>query len=141
MDNHKQFSSEAEQQKYDMQQLIGNTLRIGVTLACIIAFIGGIIYLTSHGSEAFNIETYRNFEYGHAEAHAEYTTLTGIWQGLTSGTAFGWIQTGVIILLLTPIMRVLLSLLDFIKQHDWLYAVITAVVLGVIISNSLGGLK
>lgn len=48
-----------------------------------------------------------------------------------------WIQTGVIVLILTPVMRVVLSLFDFLRERDWLYAVITSVVLAVIIANSL----
>ena len=47
-----EFKTEAERQKYDMQQLIGNTLRIGVSLACLVAFVGGIIYLAKHGSRS-----------------------------------------------------------------------------------------
>ena len=39
----------------------------------------------------------------------------------------------------TPIARVVLSLFDFIVEQDWLYVAITAIVLTVIISNSLGG--
>ena len=73
--------------------------------------------------------------------HADYTTLRGIFAGLASFSAVGWIQTGVLILILTPIMRVLLSLIDFLKDRDWLYAIITAIVLAVIISNSIEGFK
>lgn len=124
--------------KHDIQQLIGNTLRTGVTLACAVAFIGGVILLARHGGEAFDLTRYKDFSYA-ADHPATYTTLPGIWQGLRHFTAAGWIQTGVLILILTPIMRVALSLLDFIQERDWLYALITAVVLAVIISNSLGG--
>ena len=38
-------------------------------------------------------------------------------------------------------MRVFLSLIDFLKDRDWLYAIITAIVLAVIISNSIEGFK
>lgn len=127
--------------KHDIQQLVGNTLRLGVSLACLVAFVGGIIYLVSHGGEAFDLSTYQHFSYGNAAEHADYTTLSGIFSGLTAFTAVGWIQTGVLILILTPIMRVALSLLDFVQERDWLYAAITAVVLAVIISNSLEGFK
>ena len=41
--------------------------------------------------------------------------------------------------MLTPIMRVVLSLVDFSIQRDWLYVAITATVLVVIIVNSLVG--
>ena len=79
---------------------------------------------------------YSTFSY--ADAHpAEYTTLSGIWQGVCSMNAMSWIQMGVIALLLTPIVRVLLSLVGFLSERDWLYSVITAIVLAVIIANSI----
>lgn len=120
----------------DLQQLIGNTLRWGVTIACILAAIGGALYLWHHGSEP--MPDYSHFDYNDPACHpAEYTTLEGIWQGVLNGTARSWIQLGVIALILTPIMRVVLSLVDFVRERDWLYAAITAVVLAVIIGNSL----
>lgn len=127
------IQKEAREQ-HDMQQLIGNTLRIGVFTAAFIALLGGIIYLVKHGAEP--MPDYTHFAY--SDHHdASYTTLHGILSGVCDFTASGWIQLGVIVLFLTPIMRVVLSLLDFVKQRDWLYAAITAVVLGVIIVNSL----
>ena len=47
----------------------------------------------------------------------------------------------VLVLILTPILRVALSLIDFLKERDWLYAFITAVVLAVILINSFEGMK
>lgn len=122
---------------WDMQVVISNTLRWGVTIASVIAFVGGILYLCSHGTEP--MPDYQHFAYGEAAtAHPEYTTPSGIIDGLCHGSAYSWIQLGVVCLLLTPIMRVVLSLIDFVREHDWLYATISAIVLGVIISNSLG---
>lgn len=125
-----------QKKKHDIQQLIGNTLRWGVSIACFIAFIGGIIYLCQHGNDA--MPDYTHFDYD--EAHpAVYTTLSGIWNGLWSMTSQSWIQLGVVALILTPIMRVFLSLVDFLEEHDWLYSAITAIVLSIIIFNSIGG--
>ena len=122
----------------DIQQLIGNTLRIGVTLACAIALVGGLLYLLQHGGEP--AKDYSHFPCTASDAErAAYTTLGGIWHSLCALTAVGWIQTGVIVLLLTPIMRVALSLVDFVRERDWLYAAISAVVLTVIILNSIEG--
>lgn len=123
--------------KHDLQQIIGNTLRWGVTIACTIAAIGGIIYLSRHGSEP--LPDYTTFDYGTASGAADYTTLTGIWQGVLAGSGRSCIQLGVLALILTPITRVVLSLFDFLQERDWLYSTITAVVLAVIISNSIGG--
>ena len=123
--------------KHDLQQIIGNTLRWGVTIACTIAAIGGVIYLSRHGSEP--LPNYTTFDPATAAAQTDYTTLSGIWEGVTTGHGRSFIQLGVLALILTPITRVVLSLFDFLQERDWLYAAITAVVLAVIISNSIGG--
>ena len=124
----------------DIQLLISRTLRWGVSLACIVATIGGILYLWHHGSESLSLDTFRQFSY-QAEHAQSYTTLGGILHGFLHFTPIGWIQTGVLIIILTPIVRVLLSLVDFLHERDWLYASISAVVLTVIIANSIGGFK
>ena len=117
-----------------MQQLIGSTLRVGVMTACCIAILGGIYYLISHGSES--IHDYYKF---HGEP-TTLTSLTGIFTGLFQFQAANWIQLGVLVLMLTPITRIILSLVDFAHQRDWLYVGITTIVFLVILSNSLGGL-
>ena len=111
----------------DIQLLISRTLRWGVSIACLVAFVGGILFLVFHGSEPFELAQYQNFSY-EAPHPAEYTTLPGILQGFCQFSAIGWIQTGVLLLILTPILRVLLSFFDFVKERDWLYAAITAAV-------------
>ena len=121
----------------DIQQLIGNTLRWGVILACLLATIGGVYYLMQHGLDP--VLDYRHFEAANAAAQLNFTTLGGLWQGILHGDAASCIQVGVIVLILTPIARVVLSFFDFIVEQDWLYVAITAIVLTVIISNSLGG--
>lgn len=121
----------------DIQQLIGNTLRWGVILACLLASIGGIYYLLQHGLDT--VPNYRHFDIVSAAAQSNITTFNGLWQGILHGDAASCIQVGVIVLILTPVARVVLSLFDFIVEQDWLYVAITALVLGIIVSNSLGG--
>lgn len=125
---------ETLKQKHDMQQLIGNALRIGVVQACIVAAIGGIIYLVHHGAEP--MPDYTQF---HIDKEAAHTSLEGIFSGLAAGSASEWIQLGVVLLILTPIVRILLSLFDFARERDWLYVGITALVFLVILLNSIGG--
>lgn len=124
----------------NIQILIARTLRWGVATACLIGLIGGILYLVHHGHEPFDPAIYRNFSYS-ANHAPELTTLGGIITGFCHFTPVGWIQTGVLVLILTPILRVALSLIDFLKERDWLYAFITAVVLAVILINSFEGMK
>lgn len=120
----------------DMRRTIAFTLRLGVMLACLIAAVGGALYLLKHGGEP--MPDYTHFSYT-AAPPPEYTTLSGILSGVCHFTAMGWIQLGVVVLLLTPIVRVVLSLIEFALQRDRLYTAITAAVLLVILCNSLGG--
>lgn len=124
-------------EKTDIQLLIARTLRWGVGIACALAVVGGAMYLWQHGGEP--MKDYTHFPADAESSQTAYTTLEGIFSGVMGLTAVGWIQLGVVVLLLTPMMRVALSLVDFVKERDWLYAFITAVVLAVIIVNSIGG--
>lgn len=123
-----------------LQILIARTLRIGVSFACMVAFVGGVLYLIEEGDRPFDISVYRDFSYDVPHS-ADYTTIDGVLSGFFDFSAVGWIQSGVLILILTPILRVMLSLFDFLGERDWLYSVISAVVLAIIFSNSLGGFK
>lgn len=123
-----------QQSPSDLRNLIGNTLRIGVVLACVVAAIGGVIYLVSHGAEP--MPDYTRFV---ADPDAAHTSLQGIVGGVAVGSAPEWIQLGVVLLILTPVMRILLSMLDFARERDWLYVGITALVFLVILLNSIGG--
>ena len=118
-------------QNRDIKKLIGNTLRWGVTIACAIALVGGGSYLFQHGGDP--VKDYSLFD----ASHPDYSTLGGIFGGFFNFKAAGIIQVGVIALLLTPIMRVLLSLIDFLQERDWLYAFITSIVLAIIFVNSI----
>ena len=53
---------------HDMRGLIGNTLRIGVSAACLVAFIGGVLYLFQHGAE--QLPDYSPLTYGAASSPA-----------------------------------------------------------------------
>ncbi|WP_316747611.1 DUF1634 domain-containing protein [Pedobacter gandavensis] len=119
---------------YDMQQLIGQVLRIGVLSSGIVAIIGGIWYLFQSGS---GIPDYTVFN----GEPAGYTSLPGIIKGLKAGSAKEIIQLGVVILIATPILRIVFSLFSFILEKDKLYVVISSIVLLIILFSMFAGLK
>lgn len=118
-----------------LQRIIVLTLRWGVAIACCLASLGGIYYLWKHGSNP--LPDYYNFSYETAAQNTAYTSFTGILSGVLQLQALSWIQVGVLVLVGTPIVRILLSLIDFSRQKDWFYVGITLVVLGIIVGNSL----
>lgn len=119
----------------DIQQFIGNLLRVGVLSASAIALIGGILYLSIHG-----LETRPDYHQFHNEPVA-YTHLTGILNGVLSGNAGSIMQLGVVVLILTPIMRVACSLFSFAVEKDKMYVIITSIVLCIILFSMFCGIK
>ncbi|WP_321436836.1 DUF1634 domain-containing protein [uncultured Bacteroides sp.] len=119
----------------DLQRIIGTLLRIGVVSASIIALIGGVIYLSVHGMES--MPDYSKF---HNEAPI-YTHLSGIISGVLSLNARSIMQLGVVVLIMTPIMRVICSLFSFGMEKDRMYVIITFVVLSIILFSMFTGMK
>jgi uncharacterized membrane protein len=119
----------------DLQKIIGTLLRFGVVTASIIALIGGIIYLSVHGMEMRPV--YNTF---HGEPSA-YTSLAGIMNKVFSLDARGIMQLGAVVLIMTPILRVVCSLFSFAIEGDRMYVVITLVVLSVILFSMFSGVK
>jgi uncharacterized membrane protein len=118
---------------YDVEQMIGQVLRYGVLLSGSVAIIGGIWYLYQQGS---GIPHYTKFN----GEPAGYTSFSGIYRGLLTGSATEIIQLGVVILIATPIIRIMFSLVSFILERDKLYIIITAIVLSIILFSMFGGL-
>ena len=119
---------------YDMQQLIGQVLRYGVLISGAVAIIGGILYLFQQGAGVPNYTTFNGEPKG-------YTSIGGIAKGLGSGSATEIIQLGVLVLIATPIIRIVFSLFSFALERDKLYVGITLIVLTIIMLSTFGGLK
>lgn len=120
---------------FNFQQFLGQTLRIGVFTASLVAIIGGTFYLIAHGGDTMPDYTKFSPQLG----AASYTSILEIYHGVLSFKPLEIIQFAVCLLILTPIMRVALSLFGFVIERDWLYVIITFIVLFVIFSNLFEG--
>ena len=117
----------------DFQTIIGNLLRYGVWISLSVAFIGGIVYLMHHSSD---IEDYSVF---HENDKNIFEVISTIYSGVIQGNGESLIFFGIILLFLTPVLRVLLSLFSFLLEKDYLYVWITLIVIFIIlVSVSLG---
>jgi uncharacterized membrane protein len=116
----------------DIQLVIGWTLRIGVFTAICIVFFGGIFYLYRHGNSIADYHLFKgvpNF----------IDSASGIINGMLTLRGQAIIQGGIILLIATPVIRVLISAIGFILEKDYLYTVITLVVLLIIFISMLSG--
>jgi uncharacterized membrane protein len=116
----------------DMQVVIGWVLRIGVILSICIVFFGGIIYLYRHGQ---SIADYRIFK----GIPVFVRTGSGILNGILTLRGRAIIQAGIVLLIATPIIRVVFSAIGFILEKDYLYTCITLLVLLIIFASMLSG--
>lgn len=68
------------------------------------------------------------------------TSLSAVLQGAMAGKPYAVIGLGMILLILTPIVRVGLSVFFFLFQRDWLYVAITLFVLAVLLFSLFRGI-
>lgn len=115
-------------QDADLENVIGQLLRYGVLLSSIIVAAGGVIYLYRHGTEP---PLYRQFK-GEPTKMKEIVPL---WQAVLRGEGRPLIQLGLLVLIATPIARIIFSVFGYLLEKDYLYTLITAIVLVVILWN------
>ena len=119
----------------DMQLIMGNLLRAGVVLSMTVVFIGGVIYLFGYGSLKADYSKFVIDENG-------FFSLGSIWNGLMQFNGKAIIQLGILLLIFTPISRVILAVVSFFLERDYLYVMIGVLILGIImfsLSNKLVG--
>jgi len=116
----------------DMQVIIGWVLRIGVFVSMLTVFIGGVIYLSRHGHEMANFHVFKGIP-------AFIQTEPGIVDGILNFSGRAIVQAGIILLIATPIMRIIFSAIGFVLERDYLYIGITLIVLGIIFFSMMTG--
>jgi uncharacterized membrane protein len=124
-----------QKQKLSQHQVdifIGNLLRTGVIISAVLVILGGTIYLFRRG---FVLPNYKVFR-------AEPVELCHVWGIIKYAFSFhgrGLIQLGFLVLIFTPIARVILSVFVFLYQKDKLYVTVTCIVLAVLCYSLFGG--
>ena len=115
------------------QSMIGILLRTGVIVSAAIVLVGACLLLAQ---TAHSRRSYQTF---HGEP-AQLRSLAGITRGATRSQASAIIQLGLLLLIATPVARVLFSAAAFLFERDWLYFLITGIVLAILL-YSLFGMK
>jgi len=109
-----------------IENIIGNMLRAGVILAAAVVLAGGVLYVAKYGGQ--------KPQYGafHGEP-SDLRSVSQIFEQAISLHARGLIQLGLLILIATPVARVAFSVIAFAAERDWLYVVVTLIVLAVLL--------
>lgn len=116
----------------DIQSLVGNLLRAGVYISMAIVVLGGIIYLSEHGGEKID---YSEFSFN----KVSLKTVESIFANVLTFRGAAVVQFGLLMLIFTPIARVLMAVVTFFLEKDYLYVLIGIVVLAIIMVSLSGG--
>lgn len=106
--------------------IISHVLRGGVVVSAAIILAGVVWFYLQLIITGHAVVTYPH-------------TIPGIARRLTHGEPLALVTLGLLILLLTPIVRVAISILVFALERDWLYTAITLLVLIILLVSLLLG--
>ncbi|HWG47865.1 MAG TPA: DUF1634 domain-containing protein [Gemmataceae bacterium] len=116
-----------------IDRVIGNLLRIGVIASAVVVFTGGVLFLAREGRQSNpDFHTFR------AESEAlrspgAILRETGAWNSRAL------IMLGLLLLIATPVARVMFSIFAFALQRDYLYVLFTVIVLAVLLYSLFSG--
>ncbi len=109
----------------DMEDAISYVLRIGVISSIFFIAVGSALLLVNNGSNGFTLNQIAN---ANTNINSSDFTVPSIMNGLLGYQGLDWILIGLIVLIATPVMRVVMSIFAFAYKRNWLYATITLIV-------------
>lgn len=115
-----------------VEGIIGVLLRTGVLSAAFVVLVGALCYMAHYGGATPEYHVFRG-------EPTQLRSVTGVAGSAFGGSCRGVIQLGLLMLIATPIARVLFSVFAFGLQRDWTYVVVTLIVFSVLV-YSLSGL-
>jgi uncharacterized membrane protein len=110
---------------YDIEAVMGRLLITGVIISGALILIGGIYYLIQHGFSAPHFKTFRG-------EPSNLRSVKQIFNGVIHFDSLSIIQMGLLLLIATPVARVIFAVIGFFIENDFLYVVISLIVLAII---------
>jgi uncharacterized membrane protein len=115
-----------------VEVVMGRLLQVGVLLAASVVLFGGIIFLFRHGAEPVDLNRF------HGEP-VKFRSPGGVLEAVTDFSARGVTQLGLLLLVATPIARVVFSVYAFARQKDRMYVAFTLIVLTTLLFSLVWG--
>ncbi len=109
-----------------METIMGRLLQVGVLLASFVMLVGGLLYVRAHHE---GVTDYRVFK---SEPQA-LRHVGGVMGGVATGDPAAIIQFAVLLLIATPVARVVFALIAFGIERDKLYIGVSSLVLAVLL--------
>ena len=115
-----------------VEGIIGTLLQGGVITSGLVVLAGGILYALRFAHAPIE---YRNFVAGQESLRG----FRGVGRDALHGDARAIIECGLLLLIATPVARVLFSIFAFELEGDRLYVLLTVIVFLILIYSLFGG--
>ena len=121
---------------HSLEQTISTTLRVGITLAAGLGIVGGLWFLCLLGSLPVSFATFHGADPVFRSPLSTVRAITKAGPGPGGLRPLAVVQLGILLLLATPVMRVLFSALGFMREGDRIYVFITLLVLATLLTSA-----
>jgi uncharacterized membrane protein len=115
-----------------VEQTVGILLQTGVIISGLVVLAGGILYLLRYSRLPVH---YENFSAG----RESFRGFGVIGRGALRGDGRAIIEWGLLLLIATPVARVVFSIIGFALERDRLYVIVTVIVWVVLMFSLFGG--
>ena len=115
-----------------VERIVGTLLESGVVISGLVVLAGGVLYMLRYAHAAIQ---YENF----VPERESLRSLRAVVKDALHGDSRAIIECGLLLLIATPVARVLFSIVAFALEKDRLYVVLTAIVFVILIYSLFGG--
>lgn len=117
-----------------VEGILGTLLQSGVIISGLVVLAGGILYMLLYGHDPVHYEDF-------VAERESLRSLRDVGRTAMHGDARAIIEYGLLLLIATPVARVIFSIVGFALEKDRLYVVLTLIVFLILIYSLFGGAK
>lgn len=115
-----------------VERILGALLQSGVFISGAVVLAGGILYMLRYGALPVHNENF-------VAERESLRSLGDVLMDALHGDARAIIECGLLLLIATPVARVLFSIIAFALEKDRLYVVLTLIVFLILLYSLFGG--
>lgn len=120
---------------HPIELLISYVLRVGVLIAAALIATGLVMFFVDVANGTTSGQAKEILDHGGKQITVSWSSIA---HGVAHGDALSVIELGLLVLILTPVSRVLLTLVLFLIEKDKVFVIVSAIVLFVLLLGFLG---
>ena len=118
-----------------LEAMVSRVLEAGVALSLTLLLLGSVLLFvrgdSGYGQGMQNAVALTT----HVSLASFPHTVSAVFRGVAGLRPYAVIALGLLVLIATPVIRVAVTLIGFLRARDWRYVAITAIVLAVLITS------